>query len=292
MIQPLQSEAILQTNLTEPIMNNWTPQLAYEIHSQLEIPNWAPWLAASVDSIAGRPLVFEAGQILLSDPETKAPIASISTNQISWDGNPETLPSWDDIAGDPTTYEQTYSPGGNTLVLMSANVHPDYQGKGFGSQLIKYVLETAQEISTIEHVIGSFRPTGYGPYKAANYDAVPTFEEYAAMPAPTDKVKPIDTAIDWSAWGEHVPYDPWFRNLARNGMSPLKVDHTAMVVNITAQEFYHHQQTYKTDQWQQLPNGNWLCGEVGEFHPQEDGTFTYIEANLWGKLPFTPKNNE
>lgn len=50
-------------------------------------------------------------------------------NRIDWDGQRDTLPCWDKIAGDPTDYSQTYKPEGNTLVAMSMNVDPLHQGR-------------------------------------------------------------------------------------------------------------------------------------------------------------------
>lgn len=105
---------------------NWTPHDAEKIFDILEKPNWAPWLAASKESIEGRSLVFPKGQLVIKSIDG-TPIASLSTNQIYWDGKVETLPTWDDVAGEPTTYEKTYDPNGNALVMMSMNVHPEHQ---------------------------------------------------------------------------------------------------------------------------------------------------------------------
>lgn len=280
----LTTESLIKTKQFDVI--NWHPSLAHIIHEELEVTNWAPWLAAGVESIAGRAEVFPQGQLLIMDPETGAPLASISTNQINWDGDANSLPSWDDVAGDPTTYEHTHQPAGNTLVLMSANVHPDFQGQGFGKMLIESVLEAAENIGGIEHVIGSFRPTGFGAYKSEHAAELPEFAGYAFMQATPGKIKPVDATLDWSAWAGIVPHDPWFRNLARNGMQPLVIDHSAMVVPLTAEEFVYYQANYKPEMWQQLEDGSWLCGEVGNIYPQADGSYLYVEANLWGQLPF------
>lgn len=110
---------------------NWTPQDAEKIYNILEKPNWAPWLEASKESIEGRSIVFPQGQLVIKSIDG-TPIASLSTNQIYWDGKVEALPTWDDVAGDPTTYEKTYHPNGNALVMMSMNVHPEHQRRRTG----------------------------------------------------------------------------------------------------------------------------------------------------------------
>ena len=57
------------------------------------------------DSIKGRSIIFPQGQLMLKSKEG-LPIASLSTNRVEWNGDMVTLQSWDDYAGDPTTFEK------------------------------------------------------------------------------------------------------------------------------------------------------------------------------------------
>lgn len=264
MLKETLSQQIKETNHPY-LVKNWAPEDAQNIFIELETPNWAPWLAASVTSIKGRSLVFPKGQLLLMN-KTGSSLASLSTNQIQWDGNPDALPNWDTVAGEPTTYENTYNLNGNTLILMSMNVHPTLQGKGLARALIGEVKKLAQELG-ITHLIGSFRPSQFGAFKASGNWNV-QFEEYCQM-------KQID------GW----PVDGWLRSLMKNGMTPLKVDHQAMTVSISIEEFSHYQQTHKPEVWKEVIPGIWECGEVGQWKVDTNQNLaTYQESNLWGML--------
>ncbi len=105
----LQTQYLKEVVASSQKLEFWTTEKAQAILTQLEQPNWAPWLAAGVESLAGRAIVNPEGQFLLA-AEDGGLIASLSTNKINWGGNPEILPTWDEVAGDPTTYEQTYCP--------------------------------------------------------------------------------------------------------------------------------------------------------------------------------------
>ncbi len=87
-------------------LTSWSESDGPSIYEHLERFNWAPWLAASADTLSGRAKIFPQGQLVLKN-EVGIPLASLSTNQIAWNGDPITLPNWDNIAGDPTTYENT-----------------------------------------------------------------------------------------------------------------------------------------------------------------------------------------
>lgn len=252
------------------IIKTWTPEAASKIYQTLEVHNWAPWLAASEESLIGRSLVFPDGQLLIEAPNGEI-IASVSTNRINWDGKVESLPNWDAVAGDPTTYEQTYIPDGNTLALMSMNVHPKYKKNGLATKLIKEVQEVAKALG-IQQIVGSFRPSEYGTFKQT-HDEV-TFEEYISMKRDEDG----------------LPIDAWIRSLVRSGMQPLKVDKQAMTVSgIDMATFVELQNTYHVGMWKKVGENTWECGEVGQWtvdpHTQ---LATYVESNLWGIIQ---KNN-
>lgn len=254
--------------MSELIQKTWSSYAGDDIApvAQLEDMCWAPWLAASPNSLAGRAEVFPNGQLCITSEQGL--LATLSVNQIMWDGDPNSLPSWDDVAGDPTTYEGTFVSDGNTLCLMSMNVHPLGRGQQLPKLLISSLLQYA-EAKGVQHVIGSFRPSAYSQavLEAVNAGAEPPiFSEYCCT---TDQN------------GNLV--DPWLRALSRNGMQPLAIDPAAMRIPVTAEEFTLLRQPH----WQQITiNGAaaWWCGETGFFYPQPDGSYLYQESNVWGVL--------
>lgn len=250
---------------------SWTPQEAPVIYQHLEVPNWAPWLAASMDSLAERSQVFQEGQIVLMGLGN-LPLASLSTNRIFWDGNRGTLPTWDDVAGDPTTYEKTYIPNGNTLVLMSMNVTPTQQGKGLTKIMLEHMGKVAQKIG-IQYVIGSFRPSEFGKFKAIPGNAESDFGDYCNLTREEDG----------------LPKDAWIRSLTRNGMKPLAVDRNAMTVPVSLDEFIQIMNSgYNQGMWQEVAPDIWECGEVGRWIIDRNlEKAIYKESNLWGIIQKT-----
>jgi hypothetical protein len=255
-------ELLQQSGLS---IESWTPEMATELYEQLEHPNWAPWLEASTETIAGRASVFPAGQLLMKDDGIM--VASLSMNQIEWDGNPSTLPSWDQVAGvDTTDYSETYKPHGNTLVLMSMNVSPKNKGKQLPTKMIDYVKLLAKELG-VQHVIGSFRPSGYGIAKKQHGYELP-FWEYATTKQPES----------------NKPVDPWLRSLWWNGMQMIQEDRQAMQVLIPISEFVEYMQNYKPEIWVEVKPGIWECEEVGTWTVNAE-TAAYKESNVWGVIP-------
>ncbi len=250
----------------------WGPEDAHSIHELLEHPNWAPWLEASADTLAARSLVFPYGQLVMKDGVGN-PIASLSVNQIDWDGDPKSLPNWDTVAGEPTDYSQTYKPDGNTLVLMSMNVAPSQKGNKLPAKMIEAMQVVAQSLG-VAHLIGSFRPSGYGLAKKGMGYAL-DFEEYCFIKQHSSD-KPIDS---------------WLRSLAWSGMKMIAIDSHAMTVTVGIDEFLHYQETYKPNQWAQVKESLWECEEVGSWIVDKaSGIATYTESNVWGVLPFVTKN--
>lgn len=246
------------------VIRPWSPQEAAGVYTHLEVSNWAPWLAASADTIAARSQVFASGQLLMKSNGFY--LASLSMNQIHWDGDPQTLPSWDDVAGDPTDYSTTYQPDGNTLVLMSMNVNTGFQGLHLPTHMIHSTQKVAAELG-IEHIIGSFRPIGFGGYKKEHgHDA--SFWDYCTAVQP-DTGKPIDL---------------WLRSLSWNGLKLLKEDPAAMTVTVGSDEFFSYQKLYPWFEWTQPAPGIWECGQVGQWVVHGD-TAVYQESNVWGSLP-------
>jgi GNAT superfamily N-acetyltransferase len=255
--------------MSELSINTWegyANESGIEPIAELEKECWSPWLAASLGSLKGRAEVFPNGQLCIYSE--LGLLGTLSVNEIQWDGQPSSLPTWDQVAGEPTTYEHTYVPNGNTLCLMSMNVSPLGRGQQLPKLLIATLLDFAKN-KGIEHVIGSFRPSAYSQ---AVLTAVkqgqepPVFETYC------------------QTVNEHgEPVDPWLRSLSKNGMKPLAVDHHAMQIPISQEEFASVQ---KPD-WQQITIAGqpvWWCAETGFFCPQADGSYVYSESNIWGAL--------
>jgi len=238
------------------------------MYDVLEHPNWAPWLEASAQTLAGRAAVFPAGQLVMKDLQGHY-AASLSLNQINWDGVVAHLPSWDDVAGDPTNYSKTYIPNGNTLVLLSMNIAPSYKGLQLPSKMLDAAKNLTKSLGVM-HLIGSFRPSGYGEIKKGMQGL--DFETYCLL----------------KQNGSKKPLDPWLRSLWWNGMTMLAVDEKAMTVPVSIGEFEEYKHTYKPDAWFEIKPGIWECGEVGQWTVnKESGIATYQESNVWGSLPLT-----
>ncbi len=251
---------------SEKTVATWATSDTGRLYNELEKPNWAPWLSASPESLAGRAKNFPEGQLLLLHGNEY--VASLSLNQICWDGVVKHLPSWDDVAGDPTDFSQTYQKTGNTLVLLSMNVAPDWKGKRIPSMMITAAQQLAKDLG-VDHLIGSFRPSGYGEIKKGmQYDL--DFETYCLL----------------TRHGTDKPLDPWLGSLWHMGMKMVAVDHAAMTVAVTMDEFYGYQQRYHKGQWEEVKPGIWECGEVGNWTVDtQHGMAVYRESNVWGILP-------
>lgn len=248
----------------------YRPDEAQKIYDSLEEPNWAPWLRATPETLARRAEIFPEGQLAVWEGER--PIASISLNRFNFDGNPENLPTWDELAGSPSTYEQTFVPDGNAVGMMSINVSPDYQGKGLTKTIIAAVKDLKPRIG-IEHVMGSFRPSQFGDYSHE--------KPYAHFTSYVDERNP-----------EGMPLDAWLRALHRNGMVQLRIDDAAMVVpDVSREEFDSYRAAYTPEKWKQIAPSVWRCGETGVWIVGEK-TAAYVESNVWGILEEGIKNGE
>jgi len=261
------SSADQYAGLEKKSITSWNTHEAFSLYKELEHPNWAPWLEASIQTLAGRAATFKEGQFVMKNG-LGMKFASLSLNQIHWDGDVAHLPSWDQVAGEPTDYSQTYVPDGNTLVLMSMNVAPGHHGEQLPSLLIDQTVILAKQLG-IEHIIGSFRPSGYGQAKkdsGFNLD----FASYIQM----------------KKEGTDKPLDPWLRSLSWKGMHPLAIDAHAMTVEVSLSDFDWYKHTYHPNQWEKTKTGIWECGEVGSWSVDMlAGKATYQESNVWGMIP-------
>lgn len=222
-------EKTIQIEGVTASLGSWKPDEAMILYESLEKPNWAPWLAASPTSLAGRAQNFPEGQLCIKHDGVF--VASLSLNRVDWDGKSEHLPTWDQVAGDPTDYGQTYTPTGNTLVLLSMNVSPAWKGKRVPEQLLVAATNLAHKLN-VTHLIGSFRPSGYGAFKqSVGGDC--GFSAYCAL----------------TREGMTKPVDPWLGSLWHMGMTMLAEDPNAMRVGVSLGDFVAYQSIYHVGQW-------------------------------------------
>lgn len=256
----------------EPIINNETagklevrpykPSEAKKVFTELEVPNWAPWLRASIVTLEKRAEVFPEGQIAIWKGEH--PIANVSLVRFNYDGNPDNLKTWDELMGNPATGEKTYDSDGNAIGMMSINVKQDYQSQGLAKAIIDSVKDVASKLG-VKYIMGSFRPTQFGEHSHKNPHA--NFTGYVG-----------------SKREDSLPTDAWLRILTRNGMKMLRIDDAAMVVpDVTREEFDDYRETYKPEKWKQISPGVWRCGETGLWFVGEKSA-VYAESNVWGIL--------
>jgi hypothetical protein len=255
------------------------------VHAQLEVPSWAPWLRFGPETLAAQAATHPAGQIVLRDDAGEL-VAALSANRVEWDGRAESLTSGDAIAGDDATYADTHVAGGNTFVLMSMSVAPRARGARWSARVLDAV-DAHARAEGIEHVIGDFRPSGFGRAKRDEREL--DVAAYCAQTTPAG-----------------LPRDPWLRALHRRGMRPLRLDRRAMAVPAHAAELDGWRRTYRPQAWWQVTDPDdvahllgwyapreldavdeiWECGETGTwFCDRRAGEAVYLETNLWGELP-------
>jgi len=238
------------------------------IYKKLEEPNWAPWLRASPEVLAKRVEIFPEGQIALWSKDGR-PIANLNLSRFNYTGDPQSLPTWDELMGDPPTGENTFDLNGNAVGMMSINIHPEFQGGGLTRVIIDAAKETAKMLG-VKHVMGSFRPSQFGEYSHA-VDPHASFSEY----------------INKKREEDDLPHDAWLRALARNGMKMLRIDDIAMVISdVSREQFDEYRSTYKPERWKNIAPNVWRCGETGLWLVG-DTSATYIESNVWGILDET-----
>lgn len=235
------------------------------IYKELEEPNWAPWLRASSQVLAKRAAVFPEGQIAVWSKDGR-PIANLNLSRFSYNGDPKSLPTWDELMGNPATGENTFDLNGNALGMMSINIHPEFQGVGLTRVIIDAAKKTAKMLGT-KHVMGSFRPSQFGEY-SHEVDPRVSFSEY----------------VNKKRADDNLPQDAWLRALTRNGMSMLRIDEPGMVVSdVSKKQFEEYRRNYNPEKWTKISVNVWRCGETGMWLVG-DTTATYVESNVWGIL--------
>lgn len=242
----------------------WHPSAIDDI-DRLEKMCWPPWLQyprQHLETISER---FSNTQLLARN-KNNVVVGAITANRIDWDGNPDSLTTWDDVAGGVVgigDYTATYKPEGNAICVMSASVDPTAQRASIGRRLVEGTIGLAKEAGA-EYLIGPFRPSGYGEYKRL-HGQIP-FSDYCNLKR------------------DNELHDPWLRSVSRLGMIPLRVENESMRVDVSRQQFDEYRRTFQPDKWQHARGNIWECGETGSWIVSNDRA-TYIEPNLWGRIP-------
>lgn len=264
--------------------------LIAQVHELVEVPNWAPWLRFSLDELRTYSAVFPRGQFVDLGGDGR-PVGALTTTRMTWRGDPEDLTSWDAVSGHDSGVGEAFDAEGNTLVLLSMSVRPDARGRGPSLGLIEQARQLARR-EGMDHLIGPFRPNGYGPHKASG--ATAGFRDWCLTRRP-----------------DGHPADPWLRAMDRIGMRPLKIAPRAMVVEEPMAVWEEYRSTYRPEAWfpptediavrlradallADRPDLEvWECEETGSwFLDREAGTAMYVEANLWGELPLGPTEDD
>ncbi|SRR6266571_1880908 len=243
----------------------WKPSDVSSI-ARLEKACWAPWLRRPEQHIATIAEKFPQTQLLVRNQQGTI-LAAMTANRINWDGKPTSLPTWDTVARGSeaaSDYTQTYTPNGNTLCLLSSAIDPTVQGKRLAPQLIEGMKAVAKELR-VDHLIGPFRPSGYGEYKLEH--GLIDFSKYCNMTREDGQL-----------------LDPWLRSAVRLEMKPLRIEERSMVVEVPRSTFEEYRETYYLQKWKQIEPGQWECGETGSWFVRGDHA-VYIEPNIWGELP-------
>jgi len=265
-----------------------TPErLAELLYTTLEEPNWAPWQRWNSAKELQRPTeIFPEGQFVAWDA-FGAPAAALWTNRINWRGDISSLQSWDAVAGIDWTFEDTYQPDGNTIVLMAISVRADQTGQQLPAHLIALLRDYVKRSGGIQHLISDFRPSEFSDHKQTTGDF--DFENYV-----------------YRRRDDGLPWDRWLRTITRLGMEPLCVDFRAMVIPATIEQVSDYRAAHKSSQWYRVVDPEairtlihrhqperdiervdeiWECGETGSWYLNtQTGKAVYVEGNLWGRL--------
>lgn len=246
-------------------------------YERLEAQSWAPWLRFSRQVLTEHVRAFPEEQFFAYDQDGL--VGALSTNRIQWDGDPAFLTSWHATAGERQDYKDTYVTHGNTLVTMSMSIARRSRGSGVAGQLLDAVRTSARSRG-IDHVVGTYRPLGYGSFKTRD---------------DTGFLGYVDLQQDGG-----LPLDPWLRALTRMGLRRLKIDEQAMVVDLSLREFDRLRRLSATA-WVRTATARdallhepalpfpvadcefWEAQETGTWYVhRQAGQAVYVESGVWG----------
>lgn len=252
----------------------------------LESQCWAPWLRFSESDLAGQARIFPEGQLVVTAADGITPLGMMACNRVEWTGLVDELPTWDGVAGQPPTFENTYDPAGNSVVMMSISIQPSTRGRGIAHELISMIRAVVRRLD-VERLIAPCRPSRFGSHRRLT--GLTDFATYCEL-----------TRDD--GW----PIDPWLRALTRQGLAAMKIDPRAMVVPASHGDLADYQESSSLT-WATVTDESLVrelitfhgvrgdlahvdrvldCGETGWwFLDDTRGEAVYVEANIWGELP-------
>lgn len=248
-------------------VEHWKPFDVSEIVRLEEV--WASWLRKPPEHIATIAERFSETQLLIRNPQKK-PVATLTATRMNWDGDPDSLTTWDDAVGGGITngdLTRSYDSNGNTICIISSAIDPAHRHKGLSKNLMTGIKRVAQELQ-VTHLIGPFRPNQYGQYRKDH--GYISFADYCNLTR-----------------GDGEPYDAWLRVAQRAGMQPLRIEENSMVIHASNEEFEGYKKTDHPSMWRQTESGI-ECGETGLWVPDSDGKgYTYRESNQWRGMSFS-----
>jgi GNAT superfamily N-acetyltransferase len=252
----------------------------------LEALCWAPWLRFSASNFDAHLQLYPQGQFPMWD-EANELVGYLSTTRIHWQGDPSSLPSWDELAEPEYSFGRRYHPAGNTMALMSISVIPGHRGINRAGALVEQAIGYAAQ-QGLEHVVGNFRPSRFGLAKLRHPRL--SFAGYVRQ----ERM-------------DGLPEDAWLRALHRQGLRIYRVDERAMVVPATLEQLERYRQSVHPLLWSRVTDPRavelrlaehspdqdvgrvdevWECGQTGTWYASRaTERAVYIESNLIGELP-------
>jgi predicted GNAT family acetyltransferase len=252
---------------------NWHELDIARLSREVESKSWAPFLAAPEQVLRERSRVNPEGQIALVASDGTI-LAGLSTNRVMLNSDLSTLTTWNDVVGKRHTYEETYNPNGNAIVLISINIPPEHRGQGFAELMIDEALKLPSRLGILDFIGSFFRPLQYGSHKLDS--GQDDFTAYCKM--------------EVERKGKMVPRDPWLRILKSKGANFIKPVSDAVTLFLPLEEFRELKATFNPSIWRSI-NGKWECGECGSWTENETLKIaTYTEPNifglLWNRIPY------
>lgn len=255
------------------------------VYNSIESLCWVPWLRFSAENFESQRQLFPEGQFAVEDEGQL--VGYLSTTRVQWDGEPGSLPSWDELAEPDFTFARRFRRDGNTLALMSISILPSNRKINWASLLIAQAQAYAAR-SGLAHVVGDFRPNNFGAAKVR--EPLLGFAEYVRRRRP-----------------DGFPQDEWLRSLTRQGLKTYRVDSRAMVIPADLAQFDQYRQSLPPHLWWRVTDPRAIAVRLAEHRPEQDlgmieevwecgqtGTWyvnrsrsaaVYIESNFLGELP-------
>ncbi|NUS44015.1 MAG: hypothetical protein HOQ24_10055 [Mycobacteriaceae bacterium] len=281
----------------QPVVKTWKEHCervgdpGAETIQRIENQAWSPWFWNGQYELARRMVKFPDGQLCIVDAND-AILATVSTNYVHWNGNPDNLDTWDAAADNPyqsgdARQASTAPDEKNTIVLLAMNVPPGNRKLGLPAALIAELRAVATRLN-VEHVVSPFRPSEYGDAVISAHtrgQPVPAFAAYSA-----------------TVRSDGTPVDPWLHSLVvYEGMDPIRPQQDSWTIPYPARDFWAFKAYDEANRAAMRARGAgvhpewvkvttelgeaWWCGETGYFFEQPDGSFLYREFNFWGEVP-------